>query len=129
MLETSGGVLGAIIGKAGILKLLGMGAAAIGAAMMAVFRPPKSRRELFLQGAVALGTSLLFGGSAVKFVDSYFTWIDLTHASFEDVLNINVAVHGLLGSFAWGVFGGAAHSLDKFSTDPIEAIKEVKEKL
>jgi hypothetical protein len=35
----------------------------MGAAMMAVFRPPKSRKELFLQGAVALGTSLMFGGA------------------------------------------------------------------
>jgi hypothetical protein len=127
MEPTSSGVgLGALITKFGFVKVLGMGSALMGAAMMAVFRPPKSRKELFLQGAVALGTSLMFGGAVVSILDYYLDFINLTTAPMVEIIQFNVAVHGLLGTFAWGLFGGLAVLRDKFSNDPIGAVKEIK---
>lgn len=118
---------GFVLWKFGSLKLIGFGAALIGAGIMAIFRPPKTKKELFLQGAVALAASFLFGPSAVKFADYYFSWVDLTHAKFEDVLQFNAMVHGLIGAIAWGVFGGIAVLRDRFGSDPIQTVKDVKD--
>lgn len=122
--ETGAGIF---ILKFGSLKLIGFGAALVGAAMMAAFRPPQSKRELFIQGAVALGVSLLFGGSVIRMIDHYFTWMDLAHSSFEDIVQSTAMVHGLLGAMAWGTFGGLAVLRDKLMTDPIKTIKEIKD--
>lgn len=112
------GALGALIAKFGAVKILALGSALIGAAIMVVFRPPKTRKEMFLQGAVALGGSMLFGGVAVALLD---TWLQLG----ADVLI--VPVHGLIGAMSWGVFGGLAHIRDKTSSDPIGVAKEIKD--
>lgn len=118
--------LGALIAKFGFIKIASLGAAVLGAAMMAVFRPPVTRKELFLQGAVALGTSLLLGGAAVTGANYYLHWITEA-SSFEDILQFSVAVHGLLGAFAWGIFGGLAVLRDRFTKDPLKTIQEVKD--
>jgi vacuolar-type H+-ATPase subunit I/STV1 len=123
---TSSSFFGALIWKLGLIKVLGFGASLIGAAMMAVFRPPQTRKELFLHAAVAIGVSLLFGGSAVKVLDYYFDWIDLLTASIEDQLQFIGAVHGMLGAMAWGFVGGLAVMRDKIAKDPLQAVKDVK---
>lgn len=117
---------GILIWKFGLVKLLGLGAALIGAGIMAIFRPPLSRKELFLQGAVALASSLLFGGVAVNVIANFTGWIDLSKASMEDIVQFNAMVHGLIGALAWGMFGGLAVLRDKFSSDPIQAVKDIK---
>jgi len=115
------GVVGAIVAKVGAAKALGLGAALIGAAIMCVFRPPKTRKELFYQGAVALGSSMLFGGFGVALVDS---WLHL------GVDTLTVPVHGLIGALSWGIFGGLAHFRDeKLAKDPLQAIKDVKDSI
>lgn len=119
-------VAGLFIWKFGLVKLLGFGSALIGAGMMAIFRPPKTRKEMLLQASVALGCSFLFGGSAVTAVDSWSDWINLSTASYTDVLQFIAMVHGLIGAMAWGVFGGLAVLRDKFSSDPIQAVKDIK---
>jgi hypothetical protein len=112
------GAVGAIIAKFGAAKALTLGAALIGAAVMAVFRPPKSRKEMFYQGAVALGSSMLFGGFGVALVDS---WL---HLGADTLI---VPIHGLIGAMSWGLFGGLAHLRDKAATDPIGTAKEIKD--
>lgn len=125
---STGAGLGALIGKFGLVKVLSTGSALIGAGMMAVFRPPATRKELFMQAAVALGTSLIFGGFAVTAANHWLGWVTAA-SSFEEILHFNVAIHGLLGAFAWGGFGGLAVLRDKFSKDPVEAVKEIKDAL
>lgn len=121
------GVAGMALWKFGTVKLLGLGAALLGAGIMAVFRPPKSRKELFLQGAVALGSSLLFGGAAVTALAGFSVFgIDLKTSAMADIIQFNAMVHGLIGAMAWGIFGGMAVFRDKFGSDPIEAIKNVR---
>lgn len=126
---TSSGVLGALVYKFGAIKLAGLGAALAGAGIMAIFRPPKTRKELFFQCAVALGSSLLFGGSAVRAFDYYFDWIDMTTAPFEEVLQFTGAVHGIIGAVSWGLFGGLSVLRDKLGSDPVQAVKDVKDVL
>lgn len=121
--ETGASVL---LTKFGLVKLLGLGSALIGAGIMTIFRPPKSRREMFMQGAVALGSSLLFGGTAVKVIAHTTGWIDLNTADLGDMANFVAAVYGLIGAFSWGLFGGFAVLRDKFSSDPVQTIKDVK---
>lgn len=121
------GVLGAVIAKLGWVKVLSLGASLIGAGLMAVFRPPKSRKEMFLQAAVALGCSLLFGDTVVKWADHFFDFIDLNTANWVDFLQFYVSVHGLVGALSWGLFGGLAHLRDKTATDPIGTVKEIKD--
>lgn len=121
------GALGFAIWKFGAVKVFGLGAALIGAGIMAIFRPPKTRREMFMQGAVALASSLLFGGAAVNALASFSVFnINLLTAPMADVIQFNAMVHGLIGSMAWGIFGGLAVLRDKFSSDPIQAVRDIK---
>lgn len=113
--------------KLGSLKFAGFGAALIGAGIMTIFRPPKTKKEMFLQGACALASSFLFGGTAVSFIDYHSDWINLTTASFNDAMQFTVMVHGLIGALSWGIFGGIASFREKLGNDPIEAIKEIKD--
>ena len=118
--------IGFLVAKYGWLKLFTLGAALVGAAMMAAFRPPKTRKELALHAVVALGCSFLFGDTAVKWADSFFDFIDLNTAAYWDFLQFYITVHGLVGALSWGLFGGLATWRDKFSSDPKGAIDDVK---
>lgn len=113
------GALGAIVAKIGWLKVLSLGSALVGAVIMAVFRPPKSRKEMALQAAVALGTSFLFGDFAFSLVDS---WLHVGQSAY-------VPVHGLIGALSWGIFGGLAHYRDRLSTDPTQVVRDIKDVL
>lgn len=120
------GAIGALIAKYGALKLLTVGAALIGAGMMAIFRPPKTKKEMFYQGAVALGCSLMFGDVAASMIDYWFDFVNMTTSPREDVIKFVVAVHGLVGAMSWGIFGGMAFLRDKFGSDPIQTVKDIK---
>ena len=122
----SGSVGIAAITKFGWIKFATLGSALLGAGLMALSRPPQSRREMFYQGATALGTSFIFGDFAVRWAATFFSFINLITDSSYDVLTFYVAVHGLLGALAWGLFGSIGAWRDKLRTDPIEAIKDVK---
>lgn len=113
MPSLEGGVL-AVITKYGWLKLATLGAAVGGAFLMAVFRPPKNRKEMLLHALVALGCSFLFGDSAYRIATKY---IELDY----------IAVHGLVGAMSWGFCGGLATMRDKFGTNPIQTVKDVKD--
>lgn len=121
------GIFAGIAAKYGWVKLFTLGAALGGALLMAAFRPPKTRKEMFLQAAVALGCSILLGDTVVKGLDHFFDFIDLNTASWLDFLQFYVSVHGVVGALSWGIFGGLAHLRDKVGTDPIGAAKEIKD--
>ena len=87
---------------------------------MAMTRPPRTRKEMFLQAATALGCSFLFGGMATL---AFCTWQAWAVGSLE----VMVAIHGLIGAMSWGLFGGLAVLREKFAKDPIETVKEVKD--
>jgi hypothetical protein len=110
------GALGALVAKYGTVKLLTLGAALVGAVMMAIFRPPKTRKEMMYQGGVALGASLLFGNTVYS---TLLQWFPIDY----------VAAHGLTGALSWAVFGGAASWLERFSKNPTEAIKDAKDSI
>lgn len=111
----SGSLLGIGLTKYGWLKALTLGAAAGGALMMAAFRPPKTRREMFYQGLVALGSSFLFGEVGVSAATYYLPF------------NVDpYAVHGLIGALSWGVFGGLAFLRDKLGSKSLdESVKDI----
>jgi hypothetical protein len=113
------GVLGALIYKLGFVKLLGFGAALVGAGVMAIVRPAPTRKELFLQALTALAGSLLFGGFAVQAVVYYFTW---AAGSYEAI----GAIHGLIGAISWGIFGGIAVIRERLAKDPTQLAKDVR---
>jgi hypothetical protein len=116
----------AAITKFGWIKLFSLGSALLGAGMMALFRPPKTKRELFIQGAVALTASLLFGNVATDLADYWLDFIDLNEAPMQKIIEFTVVVHSLVGALSWGVFGGIAQFRDKLADKPLEAIKDAK---
>lgn len=125
---TTSGAISFILWKFGAVKFFGLGAALVGAGIMAIFRPPKTRKEMFMQGAVALASSLLFGGVAVNALAGFSVFgINLLTAPLADIIQFNAMVHGLIGAMAWGVFGGLAVLRDKFSSDPIQAVRDIKD--
>jgi len=87
---------------AGLLLKAGAtaGAGLLGAAAMAAFDPPKSRRELFLQAATAGTGSLVFGKLAVIAATKYVT--------FAPADELTIPVFFLVGAMSWGVFGALA---------------------
>ena len=123
----SGGAAGiAAITKFGWIKFASLGAALMGAGIMAAFRPPKTRKEMFTQGLVALGTAFLFGNFIANLFLYYVPILDITKASLEDVLTFHIAVNGLVGAMSWGLFGGLAQIRDRVQTDPIQAIQDAR---
>lgn len=87
---------------AGILYKLGLavGFGLIGAAIMAAFDPPKTRREMFTQAAVAAVGSFVFG--------------ELTHLAIASVVTfatpaqLVIPAYFLTGALSWGAFGALA---------------------
>lgn len=120
------GVL-AFIAKFGLVKTFTLGAALAGASLMAVFRPPKSRKEMFLQATVALGCSFLFGDTLTHMLDSWLDFIDYKSSPWEAWMQFAITVHSFVGAMSWGLFGGLAHMRDKVESDPIQAAKDVKD--
>lgn len=106
--------LAAIATKFGWIKLATLGAAVGGAAIMAMFRPPKTRKEVAAHAFVALASSLIFGNSVYAIAQNYVP-LDM------------VAVHGLIGALSWGAWAGLASWRDKFAENPTQAIKEIKD--
>lgn len=108
--------LAAVITKFGWLKLATLGAALGGAAIMACFRPPKTRKEVASHAFVALASSLIFGNAV------YAITQNLTFLADVD----RTAVHGMVGAMSWGMWAGVATWRDKFATNPVEAVKDVR---
>lgn len=123
------GVLGALAAKYGWLKLLTLGSALSGAILMAAFRPPRTRKEMFLQAVVALGCSFLFGDTLTHFLDNWLDFVDFATSPWEQWMQFAITIHGLVGALSWGLFGGLAHLRDKVATDPIGTVKEIKDVL
>lgn len=113
----SGGAWGlSAITNYGWLKFATLGAAGLGALLMAVARPPKSRKEMMLQAFVALGTSFLFGD---------LLWQATLH--YVPFLDDRIAAHGLTGALSWGAFGGLAHFRDKLGSKSIdETVSDIR---
>ena len=80
----------------------------LGGAIMAAFDPPKSRLQLFLQGAAAGVGSLFFGPIAVRVLDHYTEWVDLANAGHVDLLTFAAPVYLVIGTLSWGVFSALA---------------------
>lgn len=110
-----------LLAKFGTAKVLSFGAAFLGALIMLMFRPPKSRKELFYHALSAFAGSALFGGTALALAATW-TGVD------KDILT--PAVYGTIGALSWGFFGGLASWRDnKLGKDPVQAIKDVKDVL
>lgn len=118
----------AIVAKYGWLKLITLGASLGGAALMAAFRPPLTRKELFLQAIVALSCSFLFGDTLANMIDYWFDFINKETSTWEAWMQFVITIHGLCGALSWGIFGGIAHLRDKLGKQSIvESIKEIKD--
>lgn len=117
----------AFIAKYGVVKFFTLGAALAGAGLMAMFRPPKTRKEIFLQGVVALSASLMFGDTAAHLLDGWFDFVDYKTSPWEIWIQFLITVHCFVGSLSWGLFGGLAHLRDNIANDPLKAAKDVKD--
>jgi|GEM_PF-5799609 len=92
----TGGIAAGVLVKAGLAGLIGL----LGGAIMAAFDPPQSRKELFLQGAVAGTGSLIFGGAVAALAVKYITVIPPSE--------LTLPAYFVTGALSWGVFGALA---------------------
>lgn len=100
----STGLAGALGWKAlGLGALIGAGV--LGAVVAAVFDPPKDRKTMFKQFAVAGISSLFFGPLALRFIDQWIEWVDFKTMSPVDLLEWSAPVYLLIGALSWGLFG------------------------
>lgn len=109
---TTTGVAGIFGGKAIWTGAAALGATfvsgVIGAAIIAAFDPPTTRRMLFLQALVAGIASIFFGPLAMIVIDYYADFIDLHESPFYVVIAASAPVMMLIGALSWGAFGALA---------------------
>lgn len=115
---------GALALKFGLLKGLAAAAALLGAFLMAAVFEPKTKREMMLRAFVALGSSLLFTGWAMKLAARYFE-IPLHSLDPLELIEFTLTVGGLLGALSWFAFGAAGEVLKNFRKRPIQTLQEV----
>jgi hypothetical protein len=89
----SGAAAIAALKVAGVAAFIG----ALGGAIMALFDPPATRRELFIQAAVAGTGSLIFGHVGAAAAAHYLTFIPADDA--------RIPAYFLVGAVSWGAFG------------------------
>jgi hypothetical protein len=100
-IESGAGAIG-IFGKVAVIA----GAGLLGAAAIAAFDPPKTKKQLFTQAAIALGCSFMFGPLAVRAADYYFNFINLaTITNWIEFMEIVAPIYGLVGALSWGFVG------------------------
>lgn len=99
-------------------KVLAYLASFAGAVLIAMTRPPQTRKELFYHAAAAMLASYIFGDVVVAILDN---WLALTR---EELI---VPVYGFIGAMGWGIAGGLSTFSGKFAKDPVQAIKDVKD--
>jgi hypothetical protein len=100
-IESGAGALG-IFGKVAIIASAGL----LGAAAMAAFDPPQTKKQLFMQAAIALGCSFMFGPIAVRAADFYFDFINLaTITNWVEFMETVAPIYGLVGALSWGFVG------------------------
>lgn len=107
-----------LIAKFGTVKVLAFGTALLGAGVMCLFRPPKTKMEVFNHAVVAGAGSFLFGPLAVSITTS---WLN------EPAALVTMPVHFLVGALSWGAMAGIATYRDKLTASPKEAIQDVKD--
>jgi len=90
----------------GFSALLGSGV--LGGLVMAVFDPPKTRKQLFLQGTAAGIGSLFFGPVVLRVLDHYLDWINLATATGPEMFEVAAPVYLLIGTMSWGAFAALA---------------------
>lgn len=96
--------------------------AALGAAIMIVIEPPKTRRELFWRLVAAFICSAMLGQVAFDFLHS-LSWFAFLDASKRPH---TAAVDFIVGGGGWFLLGGVGVILRKARTDPIGAVDDVK---
>lgn len=99
--------------------------AAVGAAIMVLVDPPKTKKDLFIRAFCAFGCSYLFGDTLFDFLDSTTMFAFLDPAKHAH----RVAVEGVVGACGFFVAGGAANWLKAFKRKPLDTVKETREVL
>jgi MFS family permease len=96
-MSVESGAAGAFFAKFGFV----VGAGMAGAAIMAVLDPPKTRKELFMQGMCAGVGSFVFGPAALSWVGG-FVGQQLVDTGFTDWA---LPIYFVVGALSWGFFG------------------------
>jgi hypothetical protein len=106
----------------GLLLKVGtsLGAGLLGAAIIASFDPPATRRELFKQAAVAGVGSMVFGPVAVRIVGHYIPY--LASVTGLDALEVTVPIYFLVGALSWGFMGAVAKFREVLAKRGAEAL-------
>lgn len=100
------------------------GAGVLGALVMAMVDPPRTRRELFVQATVAAIGSMIFGPVAVKALSKEFDWYSLANLAGVDYIQMVMPVYFLTGAMSWGVFGALAKLRAIVRTRGAEAVAD-----
>lgn len=96
--------------------------AGLGAFIMILVEPPKTRRELFWRLVAAFICSAVFGELAMDWLHSlsWFAFLDPLKRSHQ------AAIDFIVGGSGWFLLGGAGVMLRKWRGDPLAAIDSVK---
>jgi hypothetical protein len=111
--------------KLGLFKLIGGGAALLGAFLMAAVLEPKSKREMVLRAMVALGTSTLGTDWAMRIAASHLG-VDMATLPMPDVIQYTLAMGGTIGAVSWFALGAIGELLKRIRRDPIGSIERLR---
>lgn len=96
--------------------------AALGAAIMIVIEPPKTRGELFWRLVAAFICSAIFGEFVMDFLKS-LSWMEFLDPAKR---SHQVAVDFIVGGSGWFLLGGGGVLLRRFRGDPAGAAEDAK---
>lgn len=96
--------------------------ASLGAALMIVIEPPKTRKELFWRLVAAFVCSAIFGEFAMDLLKSFslFVFLDPLKRSHQ------AAIDFIVGGSGWFLLGGGGVLLRRFKGDPLPVIEDIK---
>jgi hypothetical protein len=96
--------------------------ATLGAAIMIVIEPPKTRQELFWRLVAAFICSAIFGEFVMDALKSFsmFAFLDPAKRSHQ------AAVDFIVGGSGWFLLGGGGVLLRRFRGDPAGAAEDAK---
>lgn len=96
----------------------------LGAAFIAAVDPPKTRKQLFLQAAVAITLSLILGPIAVSAFDYYLDFVNLGQVTFEMYMEVAAPIYAIIGAFSWGLIGFVAKLRDLLASEGARMLKD-----
>jgi len=123
----SGAAAGAAAAKTVVgAKIITVVAGVAGAAVMIAIRPNMTRKQMFLHALVAGVVSLFMTNPFLAVMANVSDWFDTTKWIPETRDEWRTMWSFVLGALSWGMMGALYYMRERFGSNPIETINDLR---